>query len=367
MKISVNKDNLYPVIARVYRAVSARPTDPAMAGIKIEIQIDENQKAIAKASAFDGENAITGFFPVTLTGEAEVMRPSGLAFFDILRDLPDGEITLELSNNQILITAGRGKFKIPQLGVSPLDASSIKKPALTGVVSGEEFANAVAKVINATSKNTTQLALASVRVEANENTLRLVATDRYRMAKIDIPWVRNFTEDKVLLLPFKVIGDLAKAYGKTNKLTLGFGDTLGMAEGDSVESIFRVAAGEFPKYEALLNPTITATADFDADEFRGALKRVSKFNNEFVKVTVSTDAIRIENSTSENGEGSEEISVKYEGSETFTTSFNPQYLLDAMGQLEGVTKLNYVGQAKPTTFVSASLPNYIHLVMPVNR
>jgi DNA polymerase-3 subunit beta len=366
MKVSVNKDTLLAVINRVQRALPSKPTDPAMSAIRINIS-EVNGSHIATAEAYDGEYYIKGSFPVTLTGEAEELRPSGQIFSALVKDLPDGEISFELSGSQILVSAGKGKFKVPQLGASPLDPSSLAKPTIVGSVSGEVFADAISKVIASASTNNTLPVLNSVKIEAKEDKLVLVATDRYRLSKVEIPFKREITEEKSLLVPTKVIMDIARAYSKTLKIEIGINDTLGFVSGDGVETTYRVIGGVFPDYSKILGGEQVAKVTFDSDEFKGALKRVSKFNSEAVKLTISKDSIILSNSQSENGEGAEEISASSSLEENFSISYNPQYLTSSLNYFSGKVTFSYEGSTKPATITSETDKNYLNLIMPVSR
>lgn len=367
MKISTSKDTILPVISKVVRAISSKPTDPAMAGIKLEVKVDAEGNATLYASAYDGETAIMGELPVTVDGEIQELRPSGNALYSVLKDLPEGEVSLEGDSSQILIRAGRGKFKIPQFGISPLDPKSLVKPLSLGDLTGEKFTEAVNKVIVASSKNSTLPSLNSVKIEAGNDKLRFVSTDRYRLAVYDLPWSSTLSEKKSILFSNKTMSDMVKSYGKSLKLSFGFSETLGFMNGDNVESLFRVIGGDLPAYEKLLAPEKFSTATFDATEFRDSLKRVTKFNNESVKVTLNPNFIKLENNGSQDGEGSEEIDGTFSQVEESTISFNPNYLLDCFNNLDGKVEMKFEGSQKPAIFTSSSQPNYTHLVMPVAK
>jgi len=366
MKFIVNKEEIYPVIARVAKAVPQKPTEASMAAILIEFENLDNV-ITATASAFDGENAITGSFKVLEGEDLSSLRPSGMALFDIVKDLPDGKVEFELASGQISIKAGRGKFKIPQLGIGASLASSLTKPTKKVVLKGEDLAQAISMISAAVSKNNTLPVLASMRIESHQDKIRFVGTDRYRLATIDITAKREFTEDASMLVPLRTIMEIGRSNAKANIVEIYFGETLGMIRAGNVEHIFRLTAGDFPKYDALLSTPSVATAKFNAEELAQVLKRVSKFNNESVKLTVSVDGIVLENSASENGEGIDEANVEYQGEESFSSSFNPNYLADALNQLSGITELAFIAPNRPMTFISVGMPNYTHLVMPVNR
>ena len=367
MKLTVKLTDLLPVIQRVARAVPARPVEASMGAINIEVAQDSSGSYLATASAFNGEVAITGTFPVQVEGEIVALRPSGLGFLDVIRDLTAVELTLEVESNQIKITSGRGKFKIPQLVSGGSGAASFAKPIDQGVVKASVFSDAVARVALAVSKNNTLPVYASMKLEANADTLRLIGTDRYRLAVIDIPWVRNFAEDKSLLVPLKSVVDIARAHAKSDSIELGFGGTLGSSYGDNILSVFRITAGEFPAYASLLKGETKAVVQFDAEEFHSVLKRVSKFNSEHVRITVSKNNMLVENALAETGDGSEEFAIIYDAEDSFSSAFNPTYLSEAVGSMSGNTTMNFIAADRPLTLVSDNLPNYTHLVMPVNR
>ncbi len=83
MKLTVKLTDLLPVIQRVARAVPARPVEASMGAINIEVTQDSSGSYLATASAFNGEVAITGTFPVQVEGEIVALRPSGLRLLQV--------------------------------------------------------------------------------------------------------------------------------------------------------------------------------------------------------------------------------------------------------------------------------------------
>ena len=61
-------------------------------------------------------------------------------------------------------------------------------PDTTGTIGADAFASAIHQVAIAAGKDDTLPALTGIRMEINEDTLTMVATDRYRLAVRELRW-----------------------------------------------------------------------------------------------------------------------------------------------------------------------------------
>jgi len=366
MKIVTTKDEIAPIIARVARAVPTKPSDPNQAAIRMVPHFNTDGSTSMVASAFDGDTGIKGSFKVEVTGEMIELRPSGLAFADIIKDLPDGEVTIELKEGNLWIKAKRSNYRIPQLSDSGSSWNVPPLPEKVGDLSGIIFADGLSKVIAATSKNISLPTLNAVKFEALENSLRFIATDRYRLSLVDLGFNRPKTDFTSLLVPTKTATELIKNFGKSDNVSLYFSDSLGGISDGTIDMVFRIIAGEFPKYAPLVEVATSLEVELLAEDIKGALKRVNKFNPEFVKLLFKDKSLTLSNSTSEDGEGNEDIDIS-SVSDEISISFNPTYIGDAFNFLQGESTIYFSENSKAVIIKSPNTPGYLTLVMPVQK
>ena len=79
----------------------------------------------------------------------------------------------------------------------------------------EEFATAIAQVAVAASRDDVTPVITGVQLEVTENSLSLVATDRYRVAVREIDWDGGKTtaEGTTALVPARTLAEVGKTFG----------------------------------------------------------------------------------------------------------------------------------------------------------
>lgn len=148
-------------------------------------------------------------------------------------------------------------------------------PPHAGHVSAVDFGAAVAQVAVAASRDDTLPVLTGIRVELTSTTMRLVATDRYRLAVRDIPWQPSSGGDHFALVKARQLHELGRSLGHADvvQVALGDGDDGRIGFGvDGRELVTRLLAGDFPKYEQLLPKESHTVATVDTAGLIEAVK-----------------------------------------------------------------------------------------------
>ena len=92
-------------------------------------------------------------------------------------------------------------------------------------MSATDFAAAVAQVAIASSKDDTLPVLTGIRVELSAQTMRLVATDRYRLAVRSIPWQpTGGGVEHTTLVKARQLADLGRSLGHSDVVQIALGE-----------------------------------------------------------------------------------------------------------------------------------------------
>src|SRR4051812_18708600 len=178
MKLSVPRDSLSGALQLVGRAVSTRGTLPSLGGILV---IAAEGGLTLRAT--DMELALTSTLDdATAEQEGTVLLP-GRLFGDVVRTLPPGQVTLELRAEQrdVEIAAGGARFHLRTLPAEDfprlpeLEGESAKLPA-------GPLAATIDLVARAASRDEVRPILTGVLVQAEGDSLTMVATDSYRLS-----------------------------------------------------------------------------------------------------------------------------------------------------------------------------------------
>ena len=115
----------------------------------------------------------------------------------------------------IVVTCGSASFTLLSMPVE--EYPSIPEVGCeSGLVPAEEFATAIAQVAFAASRDDVTPVLTGVQLEVSENSLGLVATDRYRVAVREIPWDGGNNasgETTTALVPARTLQEVGKTFG----------------------------------------------------------------------------------------------------------------------------------------------------------
>lgn len=371
MMFRAEKATLSAAAKWVSQALPARPTQPILAGMLLEVGDDG-----VTLSAYDGQLGASILISVEVSTPGRVLMP-GKLFGDVLSHLSSGMVEVELdAKNRAVVRAGGAEFHLVLMPVEDYP----KLPALPvscGSLDGEDFRSAVEAVAYATGdfKDVNDLRIDGVRIETRGDEITFVATDRYRIPVAVRQWARCGGGDdvSVAVSPAALLG-FAKA--ATGRVELAFppggsAGLLGLSCGARtlVTGLF---AGEYPKWKrAVPSEDSLLTAVVNVGEFQGALKRAQLVleDKKPVWVTFLEGCVQLE-----SGEGparlggtstmSEVIGAEVRGEE-MTCYFNPKYLIDALSAAptpEVVLHMNGTGSALMTSTEGG--PDYRHVLMP---
>jgi DNA polymerase-3 subunit beta len=367
VKIRVERDVLADAVAWTARTLPLRPPVPVLAGLLLEV----DQHALC-LSSFDYEVSAQVEVDVT-AAEGGRLLVSGRLLADITRNLPAQPVDIETDGARAVVTCGSARFTLPTLPVDDYPTLP-DMPAATGVVGSDAFAAAVAQVAVAAGRDDTLPVLTGVRLEIDDDTLTLAATDRYRLAMRRLKWQPgNGGQTAVALVPARTLADTAKSLTSGAEVTIalatgGTGEGMIGFEGAGRRTTTRLLDGEFPKYRSLFPTQYAATAQIPTGAFIEAIKRVSLVaaRNASVRLRFGADTVVLEAGGGEDAEATETMACSFAGDE-FTIGFNPSYVLDGLGAIDSDTaQLGFTSPTKPAVITGKGPDSdYSYLLMPV--
>jgi len=372
VKFRVERDQLAEAVAWAARTLPSRAPQPVLTGLMIEASGDG-----LVLSSFDHEVSGRVETDAVVSEPGRVLVP-GRLLADIARALPAQPVTIELDGTRVTLTCGRSSFVLPTMMADEYPALP-SMPSSAGVVSGASFAAAVSQVAIAASSDETLNFLTGIRLELTGSTITMAATDRYRLAVRELPWVpESPSVDAAALVPARVLADTAKSLVAQESVVIALAGTgqdeglLGIYGGGR-STTTRLLGGEFPKYRTLLPTETNTVASVDTGVLIDAVKRVSLVaeRNTPVKLHFSGDEVELRAGSGDDAVAAESLDATVEG-EAIDIAFNPRFLLDGLGALEApVVRFAFTVAAKPAVLTGTSerggepSPEFRYLLMPV--
>ncbi|BBY99270.1 DNA polymerase III subunit beta [Mycolicibacterium fallax] len=382
LRFRVVREDFADAVAWVARNLPSRPTAPVLAGVLLTGT--DNGLVV---SGFDYEVSAEVRVAAEISSPGSILV-SGRLLSDITRALPGKPVDVSVEGTRVLISCGSAKFSLPTMAVEDYPALP-ELPEETGVLSAEEFAEAISQVAVAAGKDDTLPMLTGIRMEILGETVVLAATDRFRLAVRELTWSTTGGTEAAVLVPAKTLAEAAKAgaSGTEVHIALGAGPSVG-TEGllgirsDGKRSTTRLLDAEFPKFRQLLPGEHTATATINVGELAEAIKRVALVADRGAQVRMefAEDLLRLSAGSEDAGRAEEELSVEFAG-EPLTIAFNPTYLTDGLAALHsarvsfGFTTSNKPAVLRPVADDAdpisgpgpfpALVSEYVYLLMPV--
>ena len=180
MKIRVEKEPLVKAIQMFHSVISTKATLPILSNLLIEAQ-----KGKVHMAATDLDISISLDLPVEVVEEGAITIPAK-RFFDIVRDLPQGQIEIAArKNNSVSIESQKCFFKLMGLAKEefPKLPKLQEKESLT--LNQQLLKNMLSLTYFAVSRDETRYVLNGVLFVAKGKGMRLVATDGRRLALIE--------------------------------------------------------------------------------------------------------------------------------------------------------------------------------------
>lgn len=301
-------------------------------------------------------------------------------FGDIVKELPEGEVKLELTEGERLeISVGKSKFRV-------IGTSSEEYPGLPGInfdvkgkIKAKQFLEMINKTIYAVSHDETRYNLSGVCFDTGDEgknlkkkpkELKMVATDGHRLAMIirqvdDIPAIER------VIVPRKGLLEVRKLLDSEEERDIGFDVREGflVVEAKDCKMSVRLIDGEFPDYNQVIPQKKGMIASILASDFAAALRRAVLMvtdKNKCVRLDFAPDILSISSSSPELGDSKEELSIQYSG-KPVTIGFNARYILEFAASISEERQLfiELHGDTGPGKFYVEDDESYVGIVMPM--
>ena len=361
MKFRCERDVLADALATAGRAATSRTgTLPVLSGVHLEVRGDE-----LSVTGTDLELSIR--LSVTVGGERDgaVVVPARL-IADIVRALPAGAVDVSLGDDELSISAGRSQFSIRPLGLEDYPVQA--EPSADAVkLASASVAEALRQVVRAASTDDARAVLTGVLIAAEDDGVRMVATDSYRLAVRDLPESDMLLSGQRVLVPSRALNELQRVLAGTEELSVRLGARDAVFDAGGTRLTTRLIEGDYPNYRNLLPSSHSNVLTVGREALLEALRRVKIMARDAtpVRLSLGGETLQLTAITQDLGTASEEIDATYEGAE-MTVAFNPDYLSAGVDALdtEEVT-LSTMDPMKPAVVRGVGRDDYLYLLMPV--
>ena len=372
MKLLCEKNLLQDALSLIGRAVSSRTTLPILECVLLTAEDGVGITLFAN----DMEMSInTTPIPADIEVSGSVALNAKL-FTEIVRKMP-GEY-IEIETDDKLVTqckCGQAKLKIsglpadefPTIPEEELEAAQTKYK-----LKSSTLRDMIKQTIFSVSVDPSKVVLTGELLEINENSLRVVAVDMFRISYRSAPLLSE-SQNAGAVVPAKALSELSRAISGDNEeeIEFYFTNKRVLFGTNSFTMSARLLEGEFIRYNQIFNQDFTTMVIIDRMTMLGSLERavLVAMENRQISVTldVRDDALVI-TSQSEKGQTYDEIPCETDGTD-MQIFFNPRYLIEALKAIdEESIAIKFNTSRSPCTIQSVTeehLTEYKYLIVPL--
>ncbi len=366
MKLTIERTTLLKALTHVQSAANDKSTVSIYAHILVEAHAGK-----LWLTATNSNITIVDNVPVDIEIPGEISVP-GKLLYNIVRKLPEGKpITLHAENSQIIVKAGRSRFKLPTLPREDF-------PSQEDISFSNEFQMAAVDLCNIIDNTNFTVSTEETRyylrglflhttTAAGADVLRAAATDGHRLARYTVAQPEGAQGMPSIIVPGDAVTEL-------RKLITNDGDDITVAVSENqirfvvgaTTLTSKLISGTFPSYERVIPKDNDKDVLVNCGEFSKALDRASLVLAEktrVVKLTI-TDGLLTISARGPNGDADEEVEVDYKGP-SIEVGFNARYLLDITSIVNGDVKLEIGDTQAPMILNDTDNDAALYIVMPM--
>jgi len=300
--------------------------------------------------------------------DAAATTVSARKLLDILRALPDDEVTLSMINRRLTVQCGRSRFNLQTLSAEEFPTVAQAEFNVDFTLASSAFKHLLAMVHFAMAAQDIRYYLNGMLLVCEGNRVRAVATDGHRLALCET--TRDGESASVeAIIPRKTVLELGRLLPEGDEPV-----RIQMASGQvrvsfgAVEFVSKLVEGKFPDYTKVIpaaNPKqfLIGRESLMQALSRAAILTTDKFKG--VRCVLAPGALKISSTNTDQEEAQEEIEIDYSG-EALDIGFNVTYLLDVLANLKNEQLKFAFGDALGSALVT--LPEsdrFKYVVMPM--
>lgn len=370
MKVSIEKAALSKAVAQAQSVVERRNTIPILANVLIEAEGDS-----VRFRATDLDVEVVDRAPARVDQAGSTTVPA-LMLNEIVRKLGDGAlVTLSTQGNpgRLTIEAGRSTFQLATLPVEDFPQMASPDYTTTFEAPAPLLRRLFDKSKFAISTEETRYYLNGVYLHVAQGsdgpTLRAVATDGHRLARIDAPLPEGAQGMPGVIVPRKTVAELKKLLDDDEAtIKVQVSETKIRFETPTLALTSKVIDGTFPDYTRVIPQSNGRRLEVDAKEFAQAVDRVATVSSErsrAVKLNLDEDRLILSVNAPDSGTAEEELAVAY-GDEKLEIGFNAKYLLEIAHQVDRENAVFlFESSSHPTVMREGDDQSALYVVMPM--
>lgn len=370
MKITVDSALLADALEEASKAISNKALNPILSGFLI--RANENGLDV---TGKDDRVTIQSYIP----GEhVDVIRRGSVVFPKLFQEVIkkiNGEVLIDVSDKfEASITSKNKEVEIVGLDPSEFPQTPDVSQDEAVSISGKDLKDWIKKTSFAVSTDDKTRILAGVNVTLGDGKIKMLATDRNRLARIEKEIESPDLGSAVV--EGRGLTDLEKIIQDKDDVEFGFsksvsGDVIYVfVQTDRFTFYSRVLEGEFPDAEGLVRSAKTiAELKVNKKEFMQSIDLIYTLareeKNSAVRLSVTENEVLMNGKGKVMGKASESISTISFSGEPFKISLNAKYMIEALKAIDSTeVTMAFCGKMSPVILQGDESEGSLYVVLP---
>ncbi len=352
MKISISKSILENILIHAGPFLEKKDTSQITSHVYLNAN---DSKLTLKATDYEiGFLVTTNKLSIEENGS---ITANGKKFLDIVRILKDGDINLEVKNDNLLISQGHSNFKLPTFSYNEFPEFPSYEGKSRISIESHTLIESLKKITPAIDTNNPKFELNGALIDIQKDTINFASTDTRRLAVVTI---NNQNENELsIIIPKKAIVEIQKLF--FDNIELYYDETNLIIHSEQYTFFTKLINGKFPEYSRIIPKETAHNLVLPKATMIDSIKQITTISTD-VKITFYKQTITFESLSDDNIEAKTEIAFDTNFSEPFSIAINSKYLLDFLNSINssefsiGLNEGNLPFIIKDQNFITVIMP-----------
>ncbi len=357
MKIEINKNVLEHMLINAQNFLDKKDESSITSHVLL---ISSNGKFTIKASDYEIGLSMqtTNYNPIT----DGIASANGKKILDSVKPLDDEDVTLEVSDEQLILRQDKDKtnIKFPMFNTEEYPEFPSIENKSKFEINPINFLKSIKKITSAIDINNPKYELNGALIDLKENYINFVGTDTKRLAIVSLQ--ENIEKEISLIIPKKSISEIQKLF--FDEMKIYYDENILIIVSENFHFFTKLINGKYPDYERIIPREMKYNLSINREKMVDKLKKIYSISPE-MKITFSNNAILFESLNENSMEAKTELNYICDLSEKIFINVNSKYILDFLSNIDNSEFiLGYNDSSMP--FVLSS-DNFKTIIMPIIR
>ena len=366
MRFTISRERLQEGLAAVAASVPSKTTLPVLANILVET----TEKGI-RLSGTDLDIAVSTEVAADVETAGAITIPAK-KLSEIARELPPSPVKMAAAGEQrITLDCGRSHFKILGLPRDEFPSFPTVRFNESWRIRSGDLQKLISHTSFAVSTEESRPILNGVLWELKPESMRMVATNGHRLAKMELPIKATGAPPADLIVPPKALEQVRRLFPAEEELEIARGDNHLGFRSPFTAVYTRLIEGPYPNYDQVIPKDNDRIAIADKLALTSALRRMSVIASDQthrIRLSFNSGLLRFSVQTPDLGEATDELAIRFAGDQ-LDIGFNASYLLEILRYIPTEeVKLTFKAPERAATIEPEGWndpASYLCLVMPL--